>query len=282
MEKKDYNTAGFTFTAFSLLSGLAQTLSLPLAYSIPTIGLTVILASFALFFFRKANQYKKTMKNIENLLGKPVRDYSGSRFSTRKIRNEAEVRELVKIDEEIFGDEAFSYKQRRELWNTYPDGSTIVIDENDGIIGSLGLWPLKKSTFLNIMNGKKSGKELTHHSLFKQRTDFTCATWYLSGIILAKKYRKTEALPVLITGAIQSWLSSGRLENPLTICAEVYSIDGENLLKKFGFSKYKEANETLGRMPIFLLTINSTDEIGSILYKKGLYHLPTGLDANAK
>ena len=82
----------------------------------------------------------------------------------------------------------------------------------------------------------------------------------MSGVVLLKKARKTEAVRVLLTEATKNWLKEKTSSSKLNICALAYSRDGETLLKRFGFRKYRQADETLDHFPMYAYLNASTIE----------------------
>lgn len=267
MQKRHYNIVGFMLAAFSLLTSFVQTLLLPLKYSIPTFIITVFLFFGSLFYFFKANQYKKTIYFLTKLSKINLNKDLDSKFSSRSAKSEAELKEVIRLDQEIYDYFAFSYKQLYNWWNAYPDGLTILLDNEGKVIGEAGLWPLKKKTFFDLLNGIKSEKDITAHSLYHNKDVFKCSTWYFASIAIRKRFRGTKAALVLFLTFLQSWITKTDLNKKLKICSLAFSVEGERLLVKLGFQKYSEGDESPDHLPIYQMTLESSYDLKKVLEK---------------
>ncbi len=167
--------------------------------------------------------------------------------------NEAELKEIWRISQSIYGDMNVEFDKVVSWWRCYPKG-VYVLYQGVTIIGYLSLWPLKKRAFEDMLAGNRRERAITARSICDASWVKPKTYWYVSNIVIRRKYRRTEALRILIFKASQSWIREVDSNNEMKLCALAYSKEGEALLKRFGFSKFKDAEETLDKLPVYLST----------------------------
>ncbi len=245
-----------TFTAFSLFSGISQVFALDEFLRWSTLGLTAVCGSGAFLFYRRAQAHQMAVAALEGLLKRlPV----AHGYVVRNIADEAELKELWEIDNEGYGDASIPFDTFIEWWRAYPSG-LFALFEGSAIVGGFGLWPLRRTVFKEFAEGKRRERDIKARSLERNQGRTSLRNWYVSGIVLKTRFRKTKAIKMLLSGALSAWLKRIKNEQTLSICALAYSREGEAMLKRFGFHKYKDVTETVDRYPIYaLLSLRTSD-----------------------
>lgn len=234
-------------------------MALPPKAWIATFLPTALISIFGLLYFRRMRAHDKALSALKQLIeGINLSDS----FSVRPLTNEAELRELWEIDMESYGEASINLDTFRSWWRAYPRG-VYVLFEGCTIVGAIGVWPLKRTPYIDLVEGKRRERELTHRSI--SRNGSSLRHWYVSGIVLMKKYRKTNAVRILLLESLKNWLDIIQMESNLNICALAYSQDGELMLRRFGFHKYKNADETVDKYPIYALMNTSIREFKKVV-----------------
>ena len=269
MRQRTLNTLAFTLASFSVVSGFFQVLALsPLSREL-TFVLTVVLGSGAFVFFRKAQAHGNAIGALKGLFAGLPRDDT---YSVRGVANDGELKELWEIDNESYEEASISFELFRSWWRKYPKGLQALF-HGDTVIGAIGIWPLQSKPCCELMEGKRREREITPRCMAGAKSGAR-RHWYISGVVLKKRLRKTRAIRVLLVGTLTNWLEDIRAENSVTVCALAYSKDGEALLRRFGFRRYKDAGETLDHYPIFVHQSLSARGLRTILRRL----VPPGAD----
>jgi hypothetical protein len=239
--------AGYTLSAFSVLASAVQVLVLSPRLRLLTFGLTLVFAFCAYIFFRGARAHHNALAALKTIWAVTPAD---KRFEVRTVSDEAQLRELWEIDTESYGPASITFDTFSEWWKCYPTG-LFALFEGEEIVGGFGIWPLSTKAFRDFVEGRIRERELgsRHIVSLKQRSR---TSWYISGIVLKTRRRKTKAIRELISNALKRWLSDlPTLAASISVCALAYSKDGEALLRRFGFHCYRHANETIDHYPVF-------------------------------
>lgn len=183
-------------------------------------------------------------------------------YEVRHVR-EHELQELWELDRAVWGDTNLSLEILRLWWESYRRGIYVLLDGGK-IIGALGIWPLEREPFLEILEGRAGERDLTVQNIQRTPTAGGFDHWFISGIWLAETARQTHALQVFLSEALSLWLAGGNLGSGVRVCAFAYSEMGEMLLRRFGFRKYKDAPETVERLPVFLGEASGISELQQV------------------
>ena len=183
---------------------------------------------------------------------------TSAEFELRTLKNEAEVKEIWEISQSIYGDVNVEFNKVVSWWKCYPN-AVYVLFQDATIVGYLSMWPVKQQTFRDIIAGKRRERELSVQSILGKRSQKPRAYWYITNIVIRSNFRKTEAIKVLLREAMRRWVIEANLNASINVCALAFSKQGEALLKRFGFSKYKDAEETQDKLPVYLYTASLED-----------------------
>lgn len=252
MKSNLYKYLGFVFGAFSLISAVFSIVAIEkrwiLYAALSCTGIAMIVS--ALFFFR-AREYDNALKDLSKALERT--DIITSTFELRTLKNEAELREIWQISQSIYGEMNVEFNKVLAWWKCYEKGVYVLYEEFT-IVGYLSLWPLKKQAFKDILAGNRRERAITARSICEENYQKPKTHWYISNIVIRNKYRKTSALKILILEGLRRWINEAKFESGVKLCALAYSREGEALLRRFGFSKFREADETLDKLPVYLST----------------------------
>jgi hypothetical protein len=229
---------GFIFSAFSLISAFFSVFSLSYGLQYAVFFTTVLCLFGAIFFYRKVRQHQDAVKLITKSFGYIP---ESQKFYARAAQNTGEVLEAHLIDKEVWGETAFSKELLTAWWKTYPEGLRVLYekkaDSADKMIGLMGIWPIKKQIFGEILEGTRTDLQFSAKHI--------CTTnkkiyWYIGAIIVNKKYQRTSATAILLLDALKNWYLQVKDETSISICATAYSKDGENIIKRFGLHKVRD------------------------------------------
>jgi hypothetical protein len=252
MKSNLYKYLGFVFAAFSLISAVFSIVAIEKRWILYAVlactGVAMIVS--ALFFFR-AREFDNALKDLNKALEKT--DLGPSIFELRNLKNEAELKEIWKISQSIYRENNVEFNKVLSWWKCYQKGVYVLYQEFT-IVGYLSLWPLKKQAFKDILAGNRRERAITARSICEESYKKPITHWYISNIVISNKYRKTGALKILILEVLRRWINEAKFDSDIKLCALAYSKEGEALLRRFGFSKFREAEETLDKLPVYLST----------------------------
>ena len=169
----------------------------------------------------------------------------------KQVTSIDELEEIWKIDYEEYKESNISKDILFKWWNTYKEGLYIV-KKNMVVIAGLGIWPLSKDVYNNLKNGSINEFELD--VLNKNTSKY----WYISGIVVIKKYRSI-ILRYILYSIIKNWYKNQLKSNFVTIGSIAISIEGKNLLIKNGFSLLKNNNKRKNNFQFFEIFTSKKD-----------------------
>jgi hypothetical protein len=115
------------------------------------------------------------------------------------------------------------------------------------------MWPVKKTTYQKLKTGHMREAELSYQSIEGDAATCSRKFWYVSNIVVARNRRRL--LPELLAQAIDNWLRSANVDQHVCLLAFAYSVEGADLLGRFGFRKRSEKSGD--GWPIFELEVGA-------------------------
>jgi hypothetical protein len=227
----------FIFSAFSLISAFFSVFSLNTRLQYAVFFTTVLCLLVTLFFYIKVREHQDAVKLIINSFRYLPEN---KRFYARAAQNLGEVLEAHLIDKEVWGETAFSKDLLVSWWKAYPKGLIVLYEKRedgaDKMIGLMGIWPIKKQTFNEILEGIRTDLQFSAKHISTNKKTY----WYIGAIIVNKKYQRTSATAILLLETLRNWYLQVKDESSISICATAYSKDGENIIKRFGLYKFRD------------------------------------------
>ena len=165
--------------------------------------------------------------------------------------SQKELEEIWNIDCEAYGEANISKDILRKWWGTYPEGLYIV-KKNGAVVGGFGIWPIAKDAYDNLKNGSIKELELTVLNKNLSKSNY----WYISGIVIMKKYRRTKILWCMLYVIIKHWYETQVKSNSVIIGSIPISDEGKDLLTRHGFFLSIIADERKNHFPFFEKTIS--------------------------
>jgi hypothetical protein len=244
VEKKKWERLlAFIFAAVSFVVGIAGLSTLDKRVIAGVIVLSALLAVASAIYFLRSS---KNPAFRELVSGIPASD----EVTVRAVRNEFEIRAVSTLDEQYFGAESVDFAGLLAWWKRYPEGVHVLVKGSE-IMGAVGIWPLSKKAFHDLISGNLDDAGIKATNLSRKADKKKRAYWYFADIVLAKKYKRKKLSFVLLQGAINRWLESGNLAPTLELCAIGVGDEGVPLLKKLGFISHVESRKG---HPVFVRT----------------------------
>jgi predicted nucleotide-binding protein len=150
--------------------------------------------------------------------------------------SEPELRLIAELDASAYGGESIDYEGLRAWWRVYPKGA-YVLWKDSKIIGALGLWPIKKTTYERLIKGEIDEVDLKAKDINRIVDGRTYSYWYFADVVLQEEYqnRREKWLVFLLEEAIRQWLSEEILPSEIHLCALGFTGKGISLLERFRF-----------------------------------------------
>lgn len=150
---------------------------------------------------------------------------------------------MKKLEEKYYDDEFITpYEEVYEWYNTY-DYSIRAVEEDGEVIGFLNLFPIKDEIFNLLKQGKFNDKYLEKdHIVDIYNKDKNEINLFLSCILIDDKYRKTNALQLLLEEYVKYY---SELEKSVVIkyvITDNVTESGARFSERLGFTKIIDSN----------------------------------------
>lgn len=180
------------------------------------------------------------------------------------VGTEAKLKQLWKIDNTQYPDANISFDAFSAWWRRYDLGLRVAVSKDGVITGGVGIWALAEADIRGLISGRLAENSLlplTADELEQQPSQF----WYFSGIFASPLKSLNSPLRALLKTGVGSWCNSHHVRYPLYTYALGFSLDGIELLNRFGFEQIKSAAETADNMPLYVRTFASPAELRGLL-----------------
>ncbi len=258
--------AGIAITAFSVLGGGAQLLSMGLYWTLLTVLGTLGCVAVGLII---SYQARRGADHAHRLLRKLLRPLRSTSFTVRPVTTEEQLLLVNRIDDEHYQDENIPHATLVAWWKAYPRGLWILY-ERGNCVGALGLWPIKKGPFAELLKGTRIESEISGSAIERCPKK---PRWYVGGIVLAKHVRRPKALQQLIQTSLIDWISSEDLTAAVDVVAIAYTDEGRAMLDDLGFSIATSSDKSRHRHPVYFRNAVKVEEIKALA--KALEPSPT-------
>lgn len=160
----------------------------------------------------------------------------------------ADLAAVWKIDVEAYGEANVQFEVLRTWWQLYPRGHYLV-KKKGAIIGGFGIWPVTHETYQKIARGelREENIRLNVRRSPRAKEEF----WYLSGIAISKRHRRTRALFCLLSNVVAHWCRTQAQKSALRIGSIPVSDQGLRLLVHHGFFLAVDAEHRNDAYPFY-------------------------------
>lgn len=241
---------GTLLSIFGAVSAIVQIAYLPspevkiLTYLIP-FGLLGLIA----FFLKDSKYYQNAVSALANNIKE-----NPDEIKVDIVRTKAELKAIIELDKSSFPDLFVDSKVERiwmQSWNKY-NKSLCCIKYRGNILGYLSFWPLSKKSYNDFINGKRIESEISFRCLKPPTKSEPETFWYIGGILLVPRLRRTRIIRKLVLESTRIWLSNIAFDSKVSVCALAYSPQGESILRKFGFFKFASGDESRHNLPVYI------------------------------
>lgn len=173
-----------------------------------------------------------------------------------------EQRIIVHLEEQKFKEYYTKKNVSHSLWLNY-NHLTFISFLNNEIQGYVQFWPLKKSTYLDLIDHKLSEVDLTCENIENAKTT-QCQYWFVGSVVFTT--RKTKLIPKLIELTIQEWCKNLKPGLNINICGLIIKENSftEKILKLLDFKIHKKYNN--GKNKIYTCTTTPENLSKNIKY----------------
>lgn len=189
------------------------------------------------------------------------------RYCVRPIATPNELRELYEIDAVAYGEADIGFELFQRWWLAHDTGLYALFAQEDQILGAIGIWPTTKAFYIALSKGMASEKDLSSDVIKKAARSY-CKYWYISGIVLKEKSRRTTLAAMLLHQAINQWTLDHDIDFPVNLYAIAYSRPGEQMLARFDFRIVLPAQLSKDGYPLFQRSL-ARGEFKSLISKLG-------------
>jgi hypothetical protein len=194
------------------------------------------------------------------------------KFQTGHINRLSDLKQLFEIDADAYADCSLDFRTFQNWWQRYPRGNRIV-SLGDRLVASIGIWALAEAQFARFTSGEICESDLRPVPL-SECESCPQSFWYISGCILRPEYRGTirkNPLLSLLRFGVGDWIESTHASYPLKIVSLAEFVEGENLLKGFGFEPVKDAEEMPDGCTLYFLKIETEEEAEEMLSARNIW-----------
>lgn len=181
------------------------------------------------------------------------------RYHVSGIKTLSQLQELWRIDAEAYGEANLDYSRYESLWLANKKG-LFALYLGGQVIGGFGIWPVPEVWMRAFQSGRVREADLpttTDEFTGKAPTQH----WYISGIVLALKYRGSYAASTLLWESTLTWVVQSSLIYPVNLAAIAISDDGEKLLARYGFALLAPASQMIDGYSLYTRSLGRDDTI---------------------
>lgn len=174
-----------------------------------------------------------------------------------KIKEKLELQDfknMKKLEKKYYDDEFITpYEETYEWYNTY-DYSIRAVEDDGEVIGFINLFPIKDEIFNLLKQGDFNDKYLeTKHVVDIYNEEETEINLFLSCVLIDDKYRKTNALQLLLEEYVKYY---SKLEERVKInyvITDNVTESGARFSERLGFSKVIDSSHN---SKVYMTTFN--------------------------
>jgi hypothetical protein len=166
-------------------------------------------------------------------------------FTFAEASTEVAFTEICQTSAEVYGDDNVNPEITRKWWSRFPHAVFAAYSRADDDLHALAayvsIWPLSCTAYRRFRQGNMREADISAHSIRKSGNGETNAYWYVSNIVIHKRYqRRPHLLKELLVQAMKHWATHGQLDHSLSLLSAAYSKEGEAMLRRFGFRPLAE------------------------------------------
>lgn len=204
-----------------------------------------------------SRQIDPSLAAIADLLARLMSSKACANYEVRNLSSVSELKELWKIDIEAYGPSNISFDVLQDWWMAYPAGIYGLFIQGR-ISGALGIWPVNRRWMMAFASGRAAEEDLKPE-IIKTSGNRGTDLWYISGLVIERRLRRSMAVPILLKEATVGWAIDGRLKHPVRLAAIAISDDGEKLLGRYGFSLRTPSERMRDRHPLYTREVGRKD-----------------------
>jgi hypothetical protein len=193
----------------------------------------------------------------DTLLVLPSSILANPTYKVHPLNSREEFKKVYDIDCEAYGESNISADILRNWWKQYPQGIYIV-KKSEEVIGAFGIFPLSVKSYNLLREGSITEKEIIINKN-ENKDKLNKEYWYISGIVIIKKYRKKKAILYLLYISIEHWFRSLPKANNIVIGSIPISEEGLRLLVHYCFAEIKNAEDRKNHYPFYEKTFNKNE-----------------------
>lgn len=242
---RSVETAEHIYKASSLASVISLLFSIPAQWSAepPYLRYPWVAVSLAssLYFFHAWTKVarellarnsirlitQKWVRITAPLLGREIYDIC-------TLRDEGLVNELDRLDSVYYQDARLPDGVLCKWWGRYRDGLLAAFDGQSQLVGAVGFWPIKQTTYKELRRARRTEGEIAVQSI-DPSLQGDRSYWYVSGVMVRQGFRQTILLHQLLNSALIAWSEAVAHMREVNIISIATSQEGARLLIKFGF-----------------------------------------------
>lgn len=184
-------------------------------------------------------------------------------FTVRPLQQQQEFNDLDQIYQLSFGESSVPSETQQKWWEANPQG-IIGLFSHQQIVGGVSFWPLTAQAFDRFRSGQLMERDIKPIDFAKGQQN----NYYISDIVIKEEFRQKLYSNLLLRNLLDHIEQHADHHAEINVLALAYSDPGNKLLTRLGFIKIRNKTETLDKQDLFLLSLDSTNDIKQL--KKAL------------
>lgn len=226
-------------------------------------------ANYRKMIYQKSPGFRRFLhENIDQYSDKMINDFwtiansvSIDNLHCQPVTNEADFTAIDKLYQYCFKDSSVPTDVLNTWWRKQQSG-LISLRNKDKVVGGLSYWRLTKASFTRLSGGLLKERDLSPDDLSVKNEGY----FYISEIAISESYLNKGYSFLLLQAVIFQIEKIFKSTNKqLSLLALGYSNEGIALLTKMNFKQILDATQTLDKQPLYLLEINSYEDIKNII-----------------
>lgn len=200
------------------------------------------------------------MSLINNSIYDTIHLQNREKISVRHLQSENEFSMLDDLYQKCFSEHSVPTYRQKEWWSKSNKSILGLFNENE-LIGGISFWSLNVVKFEKLKTGLLQERDITSDDFeFQSRNHY-----YLSDLAIAEDYRQNFYSNLLLSALLEQIKSDANNSLNIDLLAFAFSKIGSKILGRLGFKKIKDESETLDKLDLYLLHLESYIEIADII-----------------
>lgn len=228
-----------------------------------TVFFVVVGVIMIISFLKSLKSYKHIM--TMRLIGQAIRKKANNtenKYELKVFKSMEALSKALLLDKDTY-DEEHTWSMQR--WSEFYKKNKYVAFglfnnedyEQNNCLGGISCFPIKKEVFMSLKKREIDEMDITAEDLLSDDEMRTAGYWLIPGLVIFHSKAGTVKSSIILSSFL-NWIVD-KTRFPISFIAFGYSTQGKGILRKFGFSKFKQSKDE--DMYVYTNTVSSIEEM---------------------